>query len=351
MSERDDFSEATKKIIASRAGYLCSFLGCGQLTLGPSNESSTSISKNGMACHISAASPGRGSRRYNFEMSIEERTHANNGIWMCYDHGKLIDDDESRFTTDILLKWKEIAEQTAKIMQERKCTYEDAVSIYNFSNLITDKISFNNLRHETEIIGNTLKDCCTEISWGKKSENITRDYLIELARNAFIHGSATEIELEILEDKIILIDNGNEFNPKKLLESKKIRGGFIAAETFQNNDCNLVTTYKRDYNKNIYSISKIRKAEDVESLTPCNLRITYDDFRKGTLDFSIFEHCNEIFVILPNFLTPSDIGLIINLRDELLKLEKQINIVYYDISEHLVKWIIDENPYWRIIKI
>lgn len=56
MSERDDFSEATKKIIASRAGYLCSFLGCGQLTLGPSNESSTSISKNGMACHISAAS-------------------------------------------------------------------------------------------------------------------------------------------------------------------------------------------------------------------------------------------------------------------------------------------------------
>ncbi|MEI7489556.1 MAG: hypothetical protein WCJ72_19490, partial [Chryseobacterium sp.] len=184
MSNRDDFTEGTKKIIAERAGYLCSFLGCGQLTLGPSTESDISISRSGMACHINSAAPGKGARRHNPNMTSTERSHANNGIWMCYTHGKIIDTDESRFTTDILKHWKLIGEEVAQIMTERKCNYNEALSIFKSSNLITDKYSLQGLGNETELIGNTLKDCCIEVSWGLSSENMTRDYLIELTRNA-----------------------------------------------------------------------------------------------------------------------------------------------------------------------
>jgi len=35
-------------------------------------------------------------------MSPEERSSANNGIWMCRDHGKAIDSTDSEFTVERL---------------------------------------------------------------------------------------------------------------------------------------------------------------------------------------------------------------------------------------------------------
>ena len=48
-----------------------------------------------MACHIAAAAGGPGARRYVKEMSADERASVENGIWMCYTHGKVIDTDEA----------------------------------------------------------------------------------------------------------------------------------------------------------------------------------------------------------------------------------------------------------------
>jgi hypothetical protein len=36
-------------------------------------------------------------------MSTAELQSAENGIWMCYRHGKLIDTDETTYSADILL--------------------------------------------------------------------------------------------------------------------------------------------------------------------------------------------------------------------------------------------------------
>ena len=62
---------------------------------------------------------------------------------------------------------------------------------------------------------------------------------------------------------------------------------------------NLVATYKRENGQNINSIAKIRIEEDIRSLTPCTIKLTYDYFRSGNLNFEIYEECNEVFVILP----------------------------------------------------
>jgi hypothetical protein len=66
MAERDEFSESTKRFVALRAGHRCSFPGCLQGTVGPSDESPTAITNIGVAAHICAAAPG-GIRLYIFQ--------------------------------------------------------------------------------------------------------------------------------------------------------------------------------------------------------------------------------------------------------------------------------------------
>lgn len=107
---RDNFTEATKRLLAERVGYKCSNPFCKRTTIGPQNGSK-GVASIGEASHICAASPG--GKRYNPQMSVEERKSYNNGIWMCRTHAALIDRDEKYFTVEMLKKWKENAEQEA----------------------------------------------------------------------------------------------------------------------------------------------------------------------------------------------------------------------------------------------
>ncbi len=109
---RDDFSSKTKRIIAERAGYLCSRPSCRVRTIGPQDTPERSANV-GVAAHISAASPG--GPRYDQTMTSEDRMSENNGIWLCQTCAKLIDNDEVRFPVSILRKWKTDAENEARI--------------------------------------------------------------------------------------------------------------------------------------------------------------------------------------------------------------------------------------------
>jgi hypothetical protein len=108
MAARDDFSEPTKQFLAFRASHTCSFSGCTQHTIGPSDESPIAYSNIGEAAHICAAAPG--GRRYVAEMAPEERKHINNGSWLCATHARLVDRDESTYTIDELRRMKEAHE-------------------------------------------------------------------------------------------------------------------------------------------------------------------------------------------------------------------------------------------------
>lgn len=108
---RDDFSAKTKETIAKRVNSFCSNPTCRKFTTGPSETKNKSVNV-GVAAHISAAS--KGGCRYDSSISSDERKSVTNGIWLCQTCAKLIDSDETCYTTELLYIWKENAETFAK---------------------------------------------------------------------------------------------------------------------------------------------------------------------------------------------------------------------------------------------
>lgn len=104
MAERDDFSRITIHEIGGRASYLCAFPQCGRRTLGPSEDRENGLSNLGVAAHIVAASAG--GPRYDGALTSQQRADAENGIWLCQNHAKWIDDNPSEATVSILREWK-----------------------------------------------------------------------------------------------------------------------------------------------------------------------------------------------------------------------------------------------------
>jgi hypothetical protein len=116
----DDFSDRVKKALADRVGHLCSNPECRALTSGPQEDPTKAVNV-GVAAHITAASPG--GPRYDSRLSPEERSGHENGIWLCQNCAKLIDNDPVRFTVDGLRKWKSGAEAEAKDRVGKTATF------------------------------------------------------------------------------------------------------------------------------------------------------------------------------------------------------------------------------------
>ena len=113
---RDDFSREVIDTLAKRVGYCCSNPQCGKPTSGPRTEPDKTVII-GVAAHIAAAAPG--GPRYNPSQLPSERSSAENGIWLCQNCAKLIDNDVQRYPVEILLEWKRHAESAALSKVER----------------------------------------------------------------------------------------------------------------------------------------------------------------------------------------------------------------------------------------
>jgi len=100
---RDDFSKETLDVLAKRVGVRCSNPSCRKLTTGPRTESHH-IVNIGVGAHITAASPG--GPRYESSLTPQERQSAQNGIWLCQNCAKLVDNDRHRYSLDVLQAWK-----------------------------------------------------------------------------------------------------------------------------------------------------------------------------------------------------------------------------------------------------
>lgn len=109
-NQRDDFSLPTKELLANRVGRKCSNPNCRKLTCG-ANDDPQKFTNIGVASHICAAA--KGGPRYDESMTPEERKSFENGIWLCQSCSKLIDTDTIRYSKQVLLSWKRIAEELA----------------------------------------------------------------------------------------------------------------------------------------------------------------------------------------------------------------------------------------------
>jgi hypothetical protein len=106
MNTRDNFTARTKIQIAKRAGWTCSYPGCGRATVGANSSGDGEINL-GVAAHICAAAPG--GPRYDPEMDADARSAVDNGVWLCQQHSVLVDARDPAFTVERLRQWRDAA--------------------------------------------------------------------------------------------------------------------------------------------------------------------------------------------------------------------------------------------------
>ena len=107
---RDEFSATVKDVLAKRVRQLCSNPKCLQSTSGPQADPRKAVNL-GVAAHITAASAE--GPRFEVGMDAFQRSSAENGIWLCQNCAKLVDNDPIRYTIRILHRWKADAESEA----------------------------------------------------------------------------------------------------------------------------------------------------------------------------------------------------------------------------------------------
>ena len=107
---RDDFAEPLKRGVAARVANRCSRPDCRANTSGPQIDPRKAVNL-GVAAHITAASPE--GPRFDTTLQPEQRSSAENAIWLCQNCAKLVDNDEARFPADLLREWKSNAEAEA----------------------------------------------------------------------------------------------------------------------------------------------------------------------------------------------------------------------------------------------
>ena len=95
MAQRDEFSEAVKRAVAARVAYVCSNPDCRAPTSGPHEEPTKAVNL-GVAAHITAAAPL--GPRYVTTLTAEQRSSAENALWLCQNCAKLLDSDVAKFT-------------------------------------------------------------------------------------------------------------------------------------------------------------------------------------------------------------------------------------------------------------
>lgn len=118
-----EFSSSTKWKLGQRASLLCSNPDCRAPTSGPGKKPDTAISI-GEAAHIYGAK--QGSARFRSDLSEIALAEITNGIWLCRNCHKIIDNDQSAYPADVLFAWRSLHEQ---FVSERLGSKTDALRI------------------------------------------------------------------------------------------------------------------------------------------------------------------------------------------------------------------------------
>jgi hypothetical protein len=107
---RDDFLEPVRRRLMQRVHGLCSNPSCRAPTLGPHTDPGRATVL-GRAAHITGAA--RDGPRWDPTLTRSQRRKAENGIWLCCSCHALVDQDEARYSPDLLRSWKAMAESAA----------------------------------------------------------------------------------------------------------------------------------------------------------------------------------------------------------------------------------------------
>lgn len=162
--------------MAQRAGYICSHPLCEQLTVGPSEDRSTKLTSVGEAAHITAASSQ--GPRYDPNLTSTERKAEANGIWLCRNHAKQVDDNASKETVAELKRWKDSHEDwvyrriaAADSLTRHGVTDLSIEGVGPFKSRVAVKLGQHNVLFGSNSTGkSTLCECLEAFAGGRNFE-------------------------------------------------------------------------------------------------------------------------------------------------------------------------------------
>jgi len=214
---RDEFSEDIKRRLRERVGTHCSNPSCRLHTTGP-GKGLEDVNRIGIAAHITAASPG--GPRYNPLLKSEERSSIDNGIWLCSNCARLIDNDKNKYSTDILEEWKKSAEQNQVNLIENPGLNTQHASILNSAMILKIEKLTESIASKTKVKFEKMREVWRE---GDSVEPL--EWINSLKDNIIDWDSLEDdIRAEIMrfEIKIRLEIGDNVEQLKKLAEEVKI---------------------------------------------------------------------------------------------------------------------------------
>lgn len=352
MASRDDFPVPVKEALAKRAGYRCSFPGCPAVTIGPSNEGATATANTGTAAHIAAAAGGIGARRYVAAMTSDQRKAIENGIWMCRNHGTLVDTDEVRYTVPMLEKWRLLAEARARLRQSLGEGHLAGNPELHSIGLADSDYAIDSNQDENETIGLALQDSCMPDVWGRQISDAVRDFLVEYTRNALTHGSAKHVHLTFDSRRVTVEDNGAPYSLGFLSAGLHGRRGGVAALEVLNRRFagRIVLSQQFEAGFNKLYIAVVESVENLALITPCTLKISAENLRARNYSFDGLESCDTLYLLLPPFMAFSDgMRLSNNLRSDLP--QKRLVFVFDDVSEGVREEIQSAFPHVGILEL
>lgn len=121
-TSKDNFSKSTIEALKKRVSNFCSNPNCKKLTHAPKETEINKVNETGIAAHIYAAADG--GPRANLEMTSEQRSNIENGIWLCSTCSILIDKEANAYPAELLKQWKSLAENRIKKNLNKKFNTE-----------------------------------------------------------------------------------------------------------------------------------------------------------------------------------------------------------------------------------
>ncbi|MEU6303363.1 hypothetical protein ACWCQP_06525 [Streptomyces chartreusis] len=180
----------------------------------------------------------------------------------------MIDDDEKRFTVEILKKWKRSAERIAeREIGDTRRSLLPALLIDHGTYITRPEFE-----HGMEgILKAFFDDCGALAAWGQKRYNATILLAYELTLNAFQHGSVDQVKITTKQGCLHIFHAGEKFGPEDLLQVDG-QGGQAALRAFKD-QCSgsLELIYRADGDSNEWAI--IDFSRELNHRHPCGVRL------------------------------------------------------------------------------
>ena len=305
-----------------------------------------------MACHIYAVGKGPPAKRVPIGTLPFPLGDIRNGIWMCYRHGKVIDNDERTFTPELLVYWRILAERRAGVLQDGSFDHESAEDA-TFQ-LLDCAVQSGDPKLRT-IIDEAIFLSCVADTWGHELAATIRDLAIELALNGFSHGKASFFRIKIFPRSIVMIDNGLPFSLDQLSSPGSAKGGgWESLFATRKNAAEVLLSYRRDDLNNEVTSVKLFSADDVIKSVPCSVNLGYgpESTEKALLFIRDHPECSTVFLV-PNggIFSYSDLSLLSYMLVDLSLLGRDLAIVGYPHSQGIKDFIALRLPTVRLVEL